>query len=84
MIKLGIAVFMLLLLYLMFKEWRKGSKHEKKLTDYKDRIIEGDDRLDELYVQDIVQDYDEEIRDKENALKNRINKFNTEDTKKDD
>ena len=87
MIKLGIAFIVLLLVYLLFKEWRKGAKHEKKLDVYKEEITEGDDRLDELYVKNIVQDYNEEIRDKENSLKDRITKFNnktTEETKKDD
>ena len=87
MIKLGIAFIVLLLVYLFFKEWRKGVKDEKKLDDYKDKITEGDDRLDELYVDNIVQDYVEEIRDKEDSLKDRITKFNnktTEETKKDD
>lgn len=84
MIKLGIAAIVLLLLFLMFREWRKGRKHEKKLNTYKSQITEKDDRLDELFIKNIVQDYDEEIRSTEDSYKDRINKFNSEDIKKDD
>ena len=84
MIKLGIAFVILLLLYLFYKEWRKSAKHEKKLAGYKERIEEADDTLDDLYIDNIMQTYDEEISDTKNSLKDRVTKFNTEDIKKDD
>lgn len=87
MIKLGIAFIVLLLLYMMFKEWRIYVNRDKKFVKLKEKITTADDRLDELDVEHVVMDYNEEIKEREDSLTDRINKLNTndiEETKKDD